>query len=174
MPSGGRYRTCGQPLGEQLAEQPPVAVEVAEDVVQPGAALVVGGGVGEHAGRGRAVAEQEARPRAQCAASSALDRISWAALRPGRFQALDADVAVTVCAAVTADSDGVGAVHGAGVHQRRVDLVGEDPGPGGLHDVGEGELLVGVEHPAERVVRVDVHEQPAAARRTPRAMPSRS
>jgi hypothetical protein len=32
-------------------------------------------------------------------------RISWAALRPGTFQAFDADVAVTLWAAAAADTD---------------------------------------------------------------------
>ena len=96
-PRAAVYRTCGQPLGEQLAEQPPVAVEV---------------GRGRRPARGRPRRRRRcwpaprawrrrgrtgSRPRAQCAASSALDRSSCAALRPGRFQALDADVAVTVC-----------------------------------------------------------------------------
>src|SRR3954470_11083619 len=46
--------------------------------------------------------------RAQCSTSAGWERISCAVLRPGTFQALDVDVAVTVCAAVSADSDAYG------------------------------------------------------------------
>jgi hypothetical protein len=43
--------------------------------------------------------------RSQTSASGALLMISWAHFRPGRFQALEAEVAVTVCAAVASVSD---------------------------------------------------------------------
>jgi len=46
--------------------------------------------------------------RAQAAASAALLSTTWAHFRPGMFHAFDADVAVTVCAAVASDSEAYG------------------------------------------------------------------
>jgi hypothetical protein len=42
---------------------------------------------------------------AQCATSTSLVSTSCAALSPARFHAFDADVAVTVCPAVTGDRE---------------------------------------------------------------------
>ena len=39
----------------------------------------------------------------QTSRSGSLDRMTWAHLRPGRFQALEAEVAVTVCAAAAGE-----------------------------------------------------------------------
>ena len=39
----------------------------------------------------------------QTSRSGSLDKMTWAHLRPGRFQALDAEVAVSVCAAAAGE-----------------------------------------------------------------------
>ena len=85
--------------------------------------------------------------------------MTWAHLRPGRFQALEAEVAVSVCAAAAGEVAAYGSVPLPGVDQRGVDLVGEDPAAVPVDHVGQlGDLLRG-EDPAERVVRVAEDEQ---------------
>ncbi len=91
--------------------------------------------------------------RRHAARSDAFVVMTWAHLRPGRFHALLAETSVTVWSAVVGDSDAYGRWVPA-QDERRVDLVGDDPGPVPVDDLGEGQQLGPLEHPAERVVGV--------------------
>ena len=53
-------------------------------------------------------------------------------------------------------------MHGAGKHQRRVDLVGHHACPVAHHDVADPLELGAAEHPAPRVVRLGQDQGPGA------------
>ena len=161
-PRAGRSATSGRCSASSCGEGVPVAVEVRQHPVEPRAAVRVR--------RGRRPPRPVATPRASPRSggprtpprSASLERISCPHASPGRFHALEADVAVTVCPAAVGDERGVGHVLVARVGQRRVDLVGEHPPAVPVHHRAHRAQLVGGEHAPEGVVRVGEHQQLAA------------